>query len=113
MTGRNTAVGACALDNLVIEIDGPEVPIGDGSFGPFLELLRGAGVGLVTHRAVARVTASVLRTATAAGPHPCPLPQAGEGVSLSAAWLPFLQAGEGVGLSAAWLPLPHCGRGRG
>jgi UDP-3-O-acyl-N-acetylglucosamine deacetylase len=31
------------LDNLVIEIDGPEVPIADGSFAPFFELLRGAG----------------------------------------------------------------------
>jgi UDP-3-O-acyl-N-acetylglucosamine deacetylase len=26
-----------SLDNLVIEIDGPEVPIGDGSFAPFFD----------------------------------------------------------------------------
>ncbi|MGH7480636.1 MAG: UDP-3-O-acyl-N-acetylglucosamine deacetylase [Longimicrobiales bacterium] len=32
------------LDNLLIEIDGPEVPIADGSFCPFLSLLRGAGI---------------------------------------------------------------------
>ncbi|HSJ26503.1 MAG TPA: bifunctional UDP-3-O-[3-hydroxymyristoyl] N-acetylglucosamine deacetylase/3-hydroxyacyl-ACP dehydratase [Longimicrobiales bacterium] len=38
------AVGACELDNLVIELDGPEVPIGDGSFAPFYDLLRKAGV---------------------------------------------------------------------
>jgi UDP-3-O-[3-hydroxymyristoyl] N-acetylglucosamine deacetylase / 3-hydroxyacyl-[acyl-carrier-protein] dehydratase len=38
------AVFACELDNVVIELDGPEVPIADGSFGPFLEALRRAGV---------------------------------------------------------------------
>jgi UDP-3-O-[3-hydroxymyristoyl] N-acetylglucosamine deacetylase / 3-hydroxyacyl-[acyl-carrier-protein] dehydratase len=38
------AVCASGLDNLIIEIDGPEVPIADGSFGPYFDLLRGAGV---------------------------------------------------------------------
>jgi UDP-3-O-[3-hydroxymyristoyl] N-acetylglucosamine deacetylase / 3-hydroxyacyl-[acyl-carrier-protein] dehydratase len=38
------AVGACEIDNLTIELDGPEVPIGDGSFAPFFELLRDAGI---------------------------------------------------------------------
>jgi UDP-3-O-[3-hydroxymyristoyl] N-acetylglucosamine deacetylase / 3-hydroxyacyl-[acyl-carrier-protein] dehydratase len=38
------AVAACEIDNLVIELDGPEVPIGDGSFAPFFELFRDAGV---------------------------------------------------------------------
>lgn len=37
------AVGALRLDNLVIEIDGLEVPIGDGSFKPFFDLLSGVG----------------------------------------------------------------------
>jgi UDP-3-O-[3-hydroxymyristoyl] N-acetylglucosamine deacetylase / 3-hydroxyacyl-[acyl-carrier-protein] dehydratase len=37
------AIGAHGLDNLVIEIDGPEVPIGDGSFAPFFEALCTAG----------------------------------------------------------------------
>jgi UDP-3-O-[3-hydroxymyristoyl] N-acetylglucosamine deacetylase / 3-hydroxyacyl-[acyl-carrier-protein] dehydratase len=37
------AVGACELDNLLIEIDGPEVPIGDGSFAPFFDVLHAAG----------------------------------------------------------------------
>ena len=38
------AVGALELDDLTIEIDGPEPPIGDGSAKPFLEALRGAGI---------------------------------------------------------------------
>ena len=38
------AVGALELDDLLIEIDGPEPPIADGSAKPFLEALRGAGI---------------------------------------------------------------------
>jgi UDP-3-O-[3-hydroxymyristoyl] N-acetylglucosamine deacetylase/3-hydroxyacyl-[acyl-carrier-protein] dehydratase len=38
------AVTACAIDNLVIEIDAGEVPIGDGSFAPFFEALRSCGI---------------------------------------------------------------------
>ena len=38
------AVSALQLDNLQIEIDGPEVPIMDGSFQPFFEVLQRAGV---------------------------------------------------------------------
>ena len=38
------AVGALELDDLVIELDGPEPPIGDGSARPFLEAIRRAGV---------------------------------------------------------------------
>lgn len=34
--------GQC-IDNVLIELDGPEVPILDGSAAPFLEVLRGAG----------------------------------------------------------------------
>jgi len=37
-------VAALRIDNLVIELDGPEVPIGDGSFEPFQTVLRGAGI---------------------------------------------------------------------
>lgn len=37
------AVSALQIDNLVIEMDGPEVPILDGSFQPFLDALREAG----------------------------------------------------------------------
>ena len=38
------AVTACEIDNLVIEIDAGEVPIGDGSFAPFFDVLRKAGL---------------------------------------------------------------------
>jgi len=38
------AVGAMEIDDLVIELDGPEPPIVDGSARPFLEALRGAGI---------------------------------------------------------------------
>ena len=38
------AVAALQLDDLVIELDGPEPPILDGSFGPYLEMLESAGV---------------------------------------------------------------------
>ena len=38
------AVGALELDDLVIDLDGPEPPIGDGSAQPFLDALRQAGV---------------------------------------------------------------------
>ncbi len=34
---------AMGLDNLWIDVDGPELPIGDGSFRPFFERLREAG----------------------------------------------------------------------
>ncbi|MGE0353477.1 MAG: bifunctional UDP-3-O-[3-hydroxymyristoyl] N-acetylglucosamine deacetylase/3-hydroxyacyl-ACP dehydratase [Gemmatimonadales bacterium] len=37
------AVHALELDDLILELDGPEPPIGDGSFAPFLELLQSAG----------------------------------------------------------------------
>ena len=42
------AVGALELDDLTIEIDGPEPPIGDGSARPFVEALRGAGIARQT-----------------------------------------------------------------
>ena len=38
------AVGALELDDLVIELSGPEPPIGDGSAEPFLEALNSAGI---------------------------------------------------------------------
>jgi len=40
------ALAACGIDNVVVEIDGPEVPIADGSFEPFFELLRGCGAAV-------------------------------------------------------------------
>jgi UDP-3-O-[3-hydroxymyristoyl] N-acetylglucosamine deacetylase/3-hydroxyacyl-[acyl-carrier-protein] dehydratase len=38
------AAAALELDDLIVEIDGPEPPIGDGSFSPYLEALEAAGV---------------------------------------------------------------------
>jgi len=38
------AVAALELDDLQIELDGPEPPILDGSFMPYLDLLEGAGI---------------------------------------------------------------------
>ena len=38
------AAAALALDDLTVELDGPEPPIGDGSFTPFLRALAGAGI---------------------------------------------------------------------
>ena len=37
------ALAACGIDNLHIDIDGPEVPIMDGSAAPFIQLLQDAG----------------------------------------------------------------------
>jgi UDP-3-O-[3-hydroxymyristoyl] N-acetylglucosamine deacetylase / 3-hydroxyacyl-[acyl-carrier-protein] dehydratase len=49
------AVAALELDDLVLELDGPEPPICDGSFAPYFDLLERAGVATrpgepVTHR---------------------------------------------------------------
>ncbi len=38
------AAAALQLDDLIVELDGPEPPIGDGSFAPYLEALDTAGV---------------------------------------------------------------------
>ena len=38
------AAAALALDDLTVELTGPEPPIGDGSFEPYLTALRAAGV---------------------------------------------------------------------
>jgi len=47
------ALAGCGVDNAVIEIDGPEVPIMDGSSEPFVLLLK--GVGLVEQDAARRI----------------------------------------------------------
>lgn len=38
-----SAVCAAGIDNLRVEVDGPEIPVMDGSAAPFLQLLREAG----------------------------------------------------------------------
>lgn len=40
----NAAVSALGLDNLIIEVDAPEIPIMDGSSSPFIYLLLDAGI---------------------------------------------------------------------
>ena len=45
------AAAALGIDNMVVDIDGPEVPAADGSAKPFIDLLRSAGcVGLPAAR---------------------------------------------------------------
>ncbi len=38
------ALRGMEVDNVVVDIDGPEVPIADGSAGPFVQLIRQAGI---------------------------------------------------------------------
>ncbi|MEE2694560.1 MAG: UDP-3-O-acyl-N-acetylglucosamine deacetylase [Pseudomonadota bacterium] len=38
------ALWGCEIDNLFVEIDGPEVPAMDGSAGPFVDMIMDAGV---------------------------------------------------------------------
>ena len=53
------ALSACGIDNLVVEMDGPEVPVLDGSSAPFVFLLDCAGP---VEQAEARRTIEVLKT---------------------------------------------------
>ncbi len=60
------AIGAMGADNVQVDVDGPEIPILDGSFGPFMEAIR--SVGLAAQDAPARELAiSTPVTASAAG----------------------------------------------
>jgi UDP-3-O-[3-hydroxymyristoyl] N-acetylglucosamine deacetylase len=38
------ALSGCGVDNVLVEIDGPEVPIMDGSSGPFVKLIEETGL---------------------------------------------------------------------
>ncbi len=53
------ALAGCGIDNAVVEIDGPEPPILDGSAAPFVFLLDCAGVSV---QDVPRRTIDILRT---------------------------------------------------
>ena len=53
------ALAACGIDNVLVEMDGPEVPVLDGSSAPFVFLLDCAGR---VEQAEARRTIEVLRT---------------------------------------------------
>jgi UDP-3-O-[3-hydroxymyristoyl] N-acetylglucosamine deacetylase/3-hydroxyacyl-[acyl-carrier-protein] dehydratase len=61
-----SAVAALGIDNLVIEMTGPEVPIMDGSFHPFVERL--LEVGIRAQERPARIW-EVARPVTADGPN--------------------------------------------
>ena len=52
------ALSACAVDNAVVELDGPEVPVLDGSSAPFVFLIDCAGR---LDQAVPRATIEVLK----------------------------------------------------
>ncbi|WP_323841664.1 MULTISPECIES: UDP-3-O-acyl-N-acetylglucosamine deacetylase [unclassified Moraxella] len=39
-----SAIAACGLDNLIVKVDAPEIPIMDGSAAPFLDLIYKAGI---------------------------------------------------------------------
>lgn len=40
----NAAMAALGLDNLIVEVDAPEIPIMDGSASPFIYLFLDAGI---------------------------------------------------------------------
>lgn len=54
------ALAGCGIDNVTVELDGPEVPIMDGSSEPFVSLIESAGVvELTAARRVIRVLKTV------------------------------------------------------
>lgn len=53
------ALRASEIDNVVVEVDGPEIPVMDGSAAPFLEAIEGAGL---TRQRVSRRYIRVLET---------------------------------------------------
>jgi UDP-3-O-[3-hydroxymyristoyl] N-acetylglucosamine deacetylase/3-hydroxyacyl-[acyl-carrier-protein] dehydratase len=59
------AVVAHGIDNIIIEVDGPEIPIADGSFKPFFDAI--AGAGTIEQPATAR-TLTFPGSVTAEGP---------------------------------------------
>jgi len=61
------AVSALQLDNLIIEIDGPEIPIADGSFKPFFDALQAAGVVQQAANAVTLELKDVVRVSANGG----------------------------------------------
>ncbi|HSL72323.1 MAG TPA: bifunctional UDP-3-O-[3-hydroxymyristoyl] N-acetylglucosamine deacetylase/3-hydroxyacyl-ACP dehydratase [Longimicrobiales bacterium] len=61
------AVAALEIDNLLIEIDGPEIPVGDGSFKPFYDALREAGVTAQREPAPILELKDIIRTSAEGG----------------------------------------------
>lgn len=52
------AVSACGIDDLIVEVDAPELPIFDGSASPFLFLIESAGI---SEQSGAREVLEILR----------------------------------------------------
>ena len=61
-----SALSACGIDNAVIELNGPEVPIMDGSAAPFVFLIECAGV---TVQSSPRRALRILSEVTVSEPH--------------------------------------------
>ena len=53
------AISACQIDDIIIEVDAPELPVLDGSAAPYMFLIESAGI--VSHGGV-RETIEILRT---------------------------------------------------
>jgi len=69
------ALAACGIDNAIIEVDGPEVPILDGSAAPFLFLIDCAGIAdLATPRDMIEVLRPVTVSENGATATIAPLP---------------------------------------
>ena len=55
------ALAACGIDNLIVEVSGPEVPVMDGSSAAFVKAIRQAGIrGLDTPRLAIRILKPVI-----------------------------------------------------
>ena len=61
-----SALNACGIDNAVIELNGPEVPIMDGSAAPFVFLIECAGIEV---QASPRRALRILSEVTVSEPH--------------------------------------------
>lgn len=60
------ALAGCGIDNVLIEIDGPEVPIMDGSAAPFVFLIECAGIAALD---APRRAIKVVKTVEISEPH--------------------------------------------
>ena len=75
------ALAACAVDNALVEVGGPEIPILDGSFAPWLRLLRDAGTSEQDQDAPVVALAAPVTTSHAGGASYVALPHDGFRVS--------------------------------
>jgi UDP-3-O-[3-hydroxymyristoyl] N-acetylglucosamine deacetylase/3-hydroxyacyl-[acyl-carrier-protein] dehydratase len=77
------AAAGLGVDNLQIEIDGPELPIGDGSFRPFMDIMARAGVAAQSEPARVLKVSGPLSVTGPAGANYVALPGAALRVSAS------------------------------